>query len=163
MRHLRSIAGLSLIELMVTIAIIGIALGMATLSFHSWQVKNKIESQTRELFTDLSETRTNAFTQKRVYGIVFQPTSYVLKSYSSESEAASSGTVVLTKSLKYGLTNAGADITDTAVVFDTSGFTNNVNTIFVGPATEPAALNCLKISKSRENMGKINGSKCVFQ
>jgi type II secretion system protein H len=170
MRILRSSSGFSLIELVVTIAIMAIVMTISTLSFNSWQVKSKIEAQTRELFTDLSEARTNAFTQKKVYGIVFQPTSYVMKTYSSEVEyktnaaAAANGKVVASKSLKYGLTTkTGADISDSSVVFDTSGFTYNLLTIFVNPVTTPAALNCVVIYSSRVNMGKINGTNCEFR
>jgi prepilin-type N-terminal cleavage/methylation domain-containing protein len=170
---IRSTAGFSLIELMAVITIISIAIAISTLSFHSWQVKSKIEAQTRELFTDLSEARTNAFTQKKVYGIVFQPTSYVMKTYTSEVEynsnasAAANGRVVASKSLKYGLTSqTGADISDSAVVFDTSGLATSWflgRTIFVNPVTEPAALNCVVIYASRVNMGKINGTSCEFR
>ena len=166
-------AGFSLIELVIAIAIMGIVLSISTLSFNSWTRKSTIEKQTRELFTDISEARTNAFTRKKVYGIVLQPTSYVMKSYSSEVEYSSSaaavanGVVVATKSLKNSLkTTSGSDITDTAVVFDTTGFTVSWFlglTAFVGSVTEPAGLNCVVIYKSRTNMGKINGTNCEFR
>jgi type IV fimbrial biogenesis protein FimT len=169
----RSVSGFSLVELLVVIAIMGIVMTVSTLSFNSWQVKNNIESQTRELFTDLSEARTKAFTQKKVYGIVLQPTSYVMKTYSSEVEyisnpaAAANGTVVASKSLKYSLaTNTGADISNTSVVFDTSGFTTSWFiglSVLVGPATVPASLNCVVVSTARSNMGKINGTNCDYR
>jgi prepilin-type N-terminal cleavage/methylation domain-containing protein len=170
---IRSTSGFSLLELVAAITIMSIVIAISTLSFHSWQVKSKIEAQTRELFTDISEARTNAFTQKKVYGIVFQPTSYVMKTYSSEAEyktnatAAANGRVVASKSLKYGLTTqTGADISDSSVVFDTSGLAVSWfigRTIFVNPVTEPAALNCVVIYASRVNMGKINGTSCEFR
>jgi len=169
----RANSGFSLIELMVVVAIIGIVLGISTLNFHSWQVKSKIEAQTREMYTDITEARTNAFTQKKAFGIVFQPTSYVMKSYSSEVEysnstnAVDNGIVVASKSLKYSLTTStGGDISNTPILFDTTGFTTgwvSVLTVFVNPVTEPAALNCLVIYKSRANMGKINGTTCEFR
>lgn len=167
----RSTAGFSLLELVATIAIMAILMAISTLSFHSWQVKSNIEKQTRELFTDLSEARSNAFTQKKVFGIVFKPTGYVMKTYSSDVEyssnaaAAANGVVVASKSLKYGLTMSGTnpDISNIHVVFDTSGFTNDKFTIFVNPVTEPAALNCVVISASRVNMGQINGANCEFR
>ena len=90
-------------ELIVTIAIMGIVTSIATLSFNTWQGKSKMESQVRELYADLVDARSKAFTQKKVHGIVFQPSSYVMKSYSSESEysnstkAAENGTEILSK------------------------------------------------------------------
>lgn len=166
-----SCSGFSLIELLITMAVMGIVLGIATLNFQAWQVKNNMEAQTREILVDLNEARTNAFTQKRPHSIVFQPNSYVMKSYSTAAEAGSpltNGTTVKTKNLKYGLTKAGASIVDTPVVFDTTGITFNWFTIFVNPfnadpAKEPVTVNCIVISTARVNMGKINGTACEFK
>ncbi len=167
-------AGFSLIELVVTIAIMGIVMATATLSFNSWQKKSKIESQTRELFTDLVDARTRSFTQKKVHGIIFQPNSYVMKSYSSVVEyknstaAAANGVQLLSKSLKYGLTktNTVTAITDNSIFFDITGFTTTATgfTIVVNPVTASPNLNCLVISAARVNMGKWNAttSSCVF-
>ena len=168
---IRSTSGFTLVELIIIITIIAIVTSISTLSFNSWQVKNKIESQTREIFADLSEARINAFTQKKAFGIVFQPTSYVMKNYSSETEyvnataAAANGNVVATKTLKSSLTKGGAtsNITNTPVIFDTRGFTNDWLTIIVNPTTAQAALNCLVISSARVNMGKLNGTSCEFK
>jgi type IV fimbrial biogenesis protein FimT len=163
-----AISGFSLIELIIVIAIMGIVMSIATLNFQSWQAKNRVEAQTREILADLNEARTNAFTQKKQYGIVFQPNSYVIKSYSTASAAASpltSGTIVTTKNLKCGLTKAGDSIIDTPVVFDTTGITFNWFTIFVSQnsADHSAAVNCIVISTARVNMGKINGTACEFK
>jgi prepilin-type N-terminal cleavage/methylation domain-containing protein len=168
---MKNCAGFSLIEIIMTIAIMSIVVSISTISFNSWTSKSNIEKQTRELFTDLSEARTKAFTQKKVHGIVFQPTSYVMKSYSSETEyvdstaAATKGIVVATKTLKFTLTKTDttSDITNTPVIFDTSGFTNDWYTIIVNPTTAQAALNCVVTSSARANMGKMNGTNCDFK
>lgn len=163
-----AISGFTLIEVIIVIAIMGIVMSIATLNFRSWQVKNRVEGQTRELLADLNEARTNAYTQKKQYGIVFQPNSYVIKSYSTAALAASpltSGTTVTTKNLKYGLTKKGASIVDTPVVFETSGITYNKFTIFVnqGSTDLSPAVNCIVISTTRVNIGKINGTACEFK
>ncbi len=163
-----AISGFSLIELIIVIAIMGIAMAIATLNFHSWQVKNRVEGQTREIFADLNEARTNSFTQKKQHGIVFQPNSYVIMSYSSASAAAApltAGNTLATKNMKYGLTKSGASIVDTPVVFETTGITFNWFTIFVNQSgtDQSAAVNCIVISTARVNMGKINGTACEFR
>lgn len=167
-------SGFSLLELIIAITIMGIVATIATLNFHSWQVKSKVEEQTRGIYVDLNEARTNAFTQKRYLGLVFQPMSYVLKSYSTIGEASSPltrGTVQFEKTLNYALTkrtNSGttiSTITDTSIIFDTSGVTNDWFTIFVDSnnSDQPAAVNCIVISSVRENMGKMDGTSCAFK
>lgn len=161
-------SGFSLIELLFTMAIMGIVLGIGTLSFRQWQVKSNIESEIREIFVDLNEARSSAFTQKCDHRIVFQPNSYVMKRYSSENESRSAGRTIVTKNLKYGLTsksgsNLAADITDRFVEFDSGGITSNLFTVIVNPLSEDVAVNCLVIFETRVNMGKINGSTCEFK
>lgn len=167
-----NVLGFTLIEILITIAIMGIVLGIASMNFTSWKVKYNIEAQTRGIQADLNEARTSALTQKKYYGIVFQPNSYVIKTYSSSTSAAdpvASGTSVATKTLTYGLTKKGSpSIADTHVVFDTSGITYDLFTIFVNPynadpAKEPASVNCIVVHTVRVNMGKINETTCEFK
>jgi len=181
MTNVRSIkndrSGFTLIEMIITITIMGIVMGIAALNFNTWQTKNKIESQVREIFVDLNEARTNAFTQKKYYSIMFQPNSYVMKSYSTSQPTiynigTTTGTVVATKNLKYALstrTDSGTTITsivDTPVIFDASGITFNWFTVTIDPSISgmgSASVNCLVISTARANMGKMNGTKCEFK
>lgn len=174
-------AGFSLIELIITIAIMGIVTGIATLSFNSWQTKNNIESQTREIYADLADARTRALTQKKVHGIIFKPKNYVMKSYSSEVEynypndaPVNNGEVIFTKTLKFGITktNTSTVFTDynAAILFDTTGFASTIPststfgfTIVVNPVNVSSNLNCLVISAARVNMGKWNETTAVCE
>ena len=156
--------GFSLLELLIAIAIIGIMLSIATLSFNQWQVNYNIESQTRELYSDLIEARTTALQTKMPYSIVFQPRSYVMTRYSSENEPVANGTVVKNRTLSHGLTKGTTgDIADSSVLFDTQGLTYNKFTVVVNPLTASPACNCLVIFDTRVNMGKINGTACEFK
>jgi len=168
--------GFSLLELIITIALMAIVSAMATLSFNSMQKKSKFESQLREIFADLADARTRAFTQKKVHGIVFQTKNYVMKSYNAESEysssavAAANGAVIMSKSLDFDIskTNTVTAFTDSnsAILFDTTGFTTTATgfTIVMNPVTVSPNLNCLVIHASRVNMGKWNATTadCEF-
>lgn len=165
---MKNCAGFSLLELLITMAIMGIVMSISTISFNSWTRKSHIEKQIRELFTDLSESRSRAFHEKKEFRVTFQPKSYVIKSYSSEAEPRSSGKIISNKTLTYGLTsksgtNLDGDISDKFVEFDVRGWGTNNFTVIVNPLDADSSLNCLVIYDTRVNMGKINGTTCVFK
>lgn len=171
MTILRSTRGMSLIELVAVIAIVAIASTIGTISFNSWQTKYKVEAQTREIAYDLATARANAFQQKREHRVTFLPNSYVMKSYSSESESRNSGRTVLSKTnLKFGLTRRDSNpphaldaVINNYIEYDTRGFGNDNFTMVVNPYTAGSAVNCIVISATRVNLGKINGTTCEFR
>jgi len=55
------VRGFSLMELMVVLAIFATLLSIATLDFNAMTKKAQIERQTRELFADLNQARTDSF------------------------------------------------------------------------------------------------------
>ncbi|MDD2898471.1 MAG: type II secretion system protein [Desulfuromonadaceae bacterium] len=161
-------SGFSLIELIITIAIMGIVMSIATINFQSWQTKNWMEAQLRGILVDLNEARTNSFTQKINHSITFQPDSYVLKNYSSDNEPRSAGRTITSKKLRYGITkksnsNLAASIANEFVEFDSRGLASNSFTIIMNPLETDVAVNCLVVFDTRMNLGKVNGTECAFK
>ena len=158
-------AGFTLVELLVAIAIMGTVMGLSALSFNSWKKKSNIEAQTRDLFTTFMEARNNAFMQKKRHDVELEQKNYVLKSYSSESDAA--GKIIRSKALTYKLTKKGADISGTKVSYDSGGFTTGFAstnfTVNVDIDDTSTSLNCLVVYVTRINMGKWNGTACEFR
>ena len=158
-------SGFTLVEMVVTIAIMAILGSIAVMNFQTFQKKNNIESQTRDLFAALMEARNNAFMQKMEYGVLLQEKSYEIRSYSSDTDTT--GTSVRSANLIYKVTKKGAAVAGTPVRFDSSGFLIGTfgTTINVEIADTSTSLNCLVIHAARVNMGKWNGttSTCEFK
>jgi len=161
--------GFSLIELIITIAIIGILLGIAGINFFDWQRKSQIERQTKELHTDLNSARMNSVFSKARHRITFQPSSYVMRRYSSDNEVYTAGTIINTKNVSYQFTReTGGDISDASVEFDARGLLTGANfsssnlVLRVNPVASGAAFDCLIIHVARTNMGKMkdDGTSC---
>jgi len=157
--------GFSLIELIIVIAVIAIGSSIATMNFNQWMKKSNIEQETRELYSDLNEARLQSIYTKRRHSIVLKTTNnYVLKQYSSLNEATTAGTELQSKTTKNQMTKENGDAfdADTLVLFNTRGFTSNVNTIRINPMNV-AAFDCVIISEARTNLGKMGTSNVCSQ
>jgi prepilin-type N-terminal cleavage/methylation domain-containing protein len=66
--------GFSLIELLVVIIILGIVASLGTVSFTGWVRKHDLESQVKEMYTDLINARITAMHQNRAHFITLVDT-----------------------------------------------------------------------------------------
>jgi prepilin-type N-terminal cleavage/methylation domain-containing protein len=156
--------GFSLIELIVVIAIIAISASLATLNFNQWVKKSNIERQTKELFSDLNEARLKSMYMKKRHSIVFQPTSYIFKVYSTDNDdRVSGGEKVYSKTTANQMTKAsGNSLADRIIEFDIRGFTSDVETISFNPINSGAGFDCIVISNGRTNLGQMgSGNVCI--
>ena len=169
-------AGFSLVELIVVMAIIGILFSILTLNFNSMNRKAKIEQIARELVADLNMARSESIFRGKPHSLVINPTAtgYIFRRYSSLDEDRSSTApnpatattppygVIMTKNVSYGLTQgAGTPFTDPIFMFDRNGFTTDLNTIRVNLVDSGAAFDCVVVSASRTNIGRMEGGSCV--
>lgn len=155
-------SGFTLVELIITIAIISILLSIATMDFRSWTVKTNIDKQTRELFVDINEARIRSQLRKQNHSIFIENTSsYSFKSYSSENESAAAGRKEFTKTVKYLIASPAAN---TNIMFNTRGaiYSGFGNTIYISPANS-GAFDCIVIDEVRTNIGKTTNGNCVQQ
>lgn len=164
-------AGFSIVELVLVIAIMGILMSIATINFNQWMVKNRVEAQVRQMVTDFSELRVNAFTQKKRHSITIDQSRYIFKSYSSENEdKCDGGTEVPGKNVQVNFklkraaayydgscANVGGDTFE----IDTRGMlVGSTATVFLESPEVSAAVDCFSMHTIRINPGKKDGSNC---
>lgn len=165
-------AGFTIVELVVVVAIIATLLTIGTVEFNSWMTKNRVESQVNKMVTDFNELRLRAITRKQRHSITLNPSSYVLRSYSSVEESVSTGGTVIpggTKSVVYQLkTNSTTVHNGSLLEITDRGLLLNVivnGTVQVSPVadvyldtTASANIDCLAIHTARTNPGKKNAA-----
>jgi prepilin-type N-terminal cleavage/methylation domain-containing protein len=163
--------GFTLTELITVIAIIGIILGIGSLNFNQWQKKYAIENQAKEMMTDLSDIRLSAMQTKTTRMAVFtSPSLMTFRTYTGAEQdvtpTTTTGTQYFSKTLKYPVyKDAALTAPCGTMTFTATGATSasDVQTIYIASTGTGAALDCLVISRTRMNLGKSNGTTCVYQ
>ena len=163
--------GVTLVELIIVISIIGILVVALGFSFEGWMGKYKVEGQIKEIYIDLMNTRANAMSRSRVHFFsIPTATSYTI--YGDTNPAPDGNGTLETvldtqlpgfpKTVPYSLTWGG----DT-IEFSTRGTITNWGTICAFTDFNPD-YDCIVISRTRINMGKItnqagvcNSDNCV--
>lgn len=157
--------GFSLIELIIVVSITGILLSIAAINFSSWNKKVQIEKQTREIFNDFNNARSESIFKKKRHSIVFNGTGdgYSFKIYNSHDESKFAGTVVFSKKYSNAIRSENGSVIpdNTTLLYDIRGFALDEKTIRVEPVDSGAAYDCIVISPSRTNIGQMSGGVCV--
>lgn len=144
--------GFSLIELLITIALITIMLSIATFQFSAFSKKSGVESQTRKLYGDLMELRSKAMFEKRSMGIKLSTLSYSI--YSSE--------VMTVNPIQ--VTNLKVPINTGAIVFDTRGMLQSTATSVCISEANDAPVDSIAVSMTRIKLGKLKaGEECLSE
>lgn len=150
--------GFSLVELMIVIAIMGILLSIATLSWNEMQTKSAVESQIKKIHADIMEVRLQALYGKRARSVVIS--GQVYKSYSSR---VITSTALETKQLRYPVVWNGSG---GVLTFDAQGLTSNLGSLCVLPTNDTAVINSaavdsIVVSQARINLGKRTVGGCA--
>ena len=165
--------GVTLIELIVVVSVIGILVVALGFTFQGWMGKYKVENQIKQIYSDLMNARASAMQRNREFFADFPTTtSYRIREDTDEnyrSDLVAGDTILQTypKTVENAVTWAGGTI-----IFDTKGIvqpslTPLGATLCVVTTNDPD-YNCIVISQTRINMGKLtniggacNATNCV--
>ena len=170
-------SGFTLLELLIVGIIIAILLGIAAISGRAWLNKYRVETQTKEMYTDLMNARLRAMQRNRTFFVVMAATQYTV--YEDTNPAPDGdGVLQLANDTRFLRKNLDANfaltipplVAATSINFDSKGLAsippggpiNAPQTIRV-TAGFNAAYNCIVIELTRITMGAWNGANCVVQ
>lgn len=150
--------GITLIELIIVITIIGILAIALGFSFQGWIGGYRVESQVKEMYADLMNARARAMERNRVHCVTLAVNQYkIIEDRDPWPDGNgdcndAEDKVVLQKDLdtNYPITWNGAD----SKKFNTRGLANVGSTI-CSYTTIDADYNCIVISATRINLGKL--------
>jgi len=159
--------GFTLVEILITITLMGALLAIAGLNFNTWQKKSNIDGQVKEMLADFAEARMTAIHRKSNVMIALDSNQYVFRIYTTnEVVGRSTGRSIFTKTLKYPILKSGdiglngRGFTEDFVVG--GGFVSN-QTISVPSSGVNPAVDCLVVSTTRVNIGRMNGINCEYK
>ncbi|MBN2226069.1 MAG: GspH/FimT family pseudopilin [candidate division Zixibacteria bacterium] len=127
MAKLTSRRGITLVELMATVVIIGIVAAMATPHFDRAIDRIKFRSQTKNLVSMLRTARSNAIAEKAPYGVVFDFGANTITMFrdstniGSNTYEAGSDSVITADTLLVGFSDCSTTFPNSAVVFQPNG------------------------------------------
>jgi prepilin-type N-terminal cleavage/methylation domain-containing protein len=172
--------GITLIELIIVISIIGILVLALGFSFQGWIGGYNVESQIKEIYFDLMKTRARAMERNRTHFVSLLTTRYTVQEDISPWPDGDGLLTAGDNTLPTGYTDpipflqknldsrypiTWSDIADLQIDLTKKGLSNDTKTICSNTKAD-ADYNCIELSASRINLGKLttkipDGGACL--
>ena len=161
-------SGFTLIELLAVITIIGVLAIALGFSFVGWQGRYKVESQIKDVESDLMKARARAMQRNRANFVAFPTaTQYTMQEDTNDDNVPDTTLPSYPKTVEYTINWDGGG----TIGFDTRGLISfpaivadptAVGTISVTlPADVTPDYDCIELRLTRINIGLMTGGSCV--
>ncbi|OIP63808.1 MAG: hypothetical protein CO150_08520 [Nitrospirae bacterium CG_4_9_14_3_um_filter_53_35] len=155
--------GFTLIELIVTVTIIGILSLVLGTSFQGSIAANRIEGQVKELHADLMTARARAMQRNRIYFAVVGAGSYQIWEDTDQDgvqdPAPADTPLFAVPKLFDDPVSAGAG----TIVMNVTGIVTTPGTVqfdISRASSTPPDYDCIELTQTRIKMGQMNGGTC---
>ncbi len=165
-------SGFTMIEIVTVMAILGLLLGLATISAHDWLARCKVEGQTKELYADLMNSRVSAMQRDRAVFVTL--TAHPVNQYEihvdthpspdgDEHLQPTQDTLIMRKQTRFPLIPR-MGLGQTTFHFGKNGLVSLNGTIRFDSSVNPIT-DCIVIFSTRIHLGKWNesASQCICQ
>jgi prepilin-type N-terminal cleavage/methylation domain-containing protein len=156
--------GFTLVEIMITLAILGILVVIAVSDFRGLNEKYKVEAETKQLYADLMDARGRAMQRNRWFFVRITSTGYT--TYEDRPLPDGNGTFLDTEDALVTNVTVQHPITtvlaggDSNFEFNRNGIANDDGTIRFVSTVQPD-YDCITIRATRTKMGQYTGGVCV--
>ena len=167
MRTVRDIRGITLVELMTVVAILGVLVAILGFSFQGWIAKYKVEDQTKRLYADITDARARAMQKKRMTFVALAARQY--RTF-EDTNTAPDGNGVYEQAADTGVANTTTsyDIVPTLnpvvtqFAFDREGLATVTGTIRLDSTLSPD-YDCITIQTTRLRIGRYDVATSTCQ
>jgi prepilin-type N-terminal cleavage/methylation domain-containing protein len=163
--------GFTLLELLVVITVSGVMMGIAGFTVQDFRDRYEMERQVRQMQSDLTSARVEAFQRKKVYFVTVTNNGYQITEDTNESggTAPDPGDMALwsvPKQFKFQSQWNGTVIMKSNGIISTSAHPLLPNTAFAirfdTDGIKPE-YDCISVGPTRIKAGGWNGKKCVVR
>lgn len=165
-------SGVSLVEIVIVVAILGIMLVALSNAYQVWVERYRVENEVKELYADLMDARARAMQKSRSHFVAFdgagtEYSRYVLYEDTSPGPDGN-GTLDSTADVKireieprYGFVTVPAGTDELRVNRDGTLDLDGATIRIPPPGASQADYDCIALSRTRIKMGRYNGADCV--
>ena len=166
--------GFSLVEILITIAILGILVVIAASNFGGMNEKYQVESETKQFYADLMDARGRAMQRSRVHFVKIAADGLGYKTYDDTMDAAEAtpdgdrvlqpdaDTLVANATVRHTITWNPGGVSDFSFNFNRNGIASVTGFLRFDSTTVRPDYDCITVEATRIKMGQFNGTNdCI--